>query len=326
MNAPHSPHRLTEPVADGCGPQSPPLEAVLRTGPFHAALRAAVERRGLSLGRLESRLRRQGTPVTAATISAWQSGKYRPERPHALAALAALETILELHPGDLVALLKPPKPRGRWQHSSHRRPSLSAAWAGRLDPLLHSVDAAWSRHLTSLSSQHRMHCDAEGRVHRMWDRLVLRAEEDGPDRYVLGYTADHPSPPPVLRPVTPQRLGPSVADADEGTLLATLLFERPLARGETVIIEYTTEHTHDRPRAEQSLLHLQGPVRDCVLEVCFDPAAVPTRCRSFHSLPTHDGLSPEATTEQPLRIGPGLRAHTVGLDLPPSDFGIRWDW
>ncbi|MEU9119097.1 transcriptional regulator [Streptomyces sp. NPDC048506] len=313
---------LARPDTDG-GLRPPPhqLTPLPRSGSFCEALRAAVAARGLSLSRLEDRLRQRGAAVTAATISAWQSGRYQPERPHALAALEELEGILGLAPGALAALLTPPKPRGRWLNSVADRPSMAESWSGQLDRALSAVDARWNSHLTCLSLHYRLEVDGSRRAHLIWHRMVLRADTEGPDRYIVGYRPDHPSPPPVVRPASLQRLGVVHGVPEDGTLAAEFLFDRPLSRGETVIVEYTLEHTTARPAAEKVVLHLQGPVHDCVIEVWFDPAAPPARCYAFRTARPHTGMRVRS-----LRLANGRHVHSVGLDLSPSDVGVRWDW
>ncbi|MEU6645210.1 transcriptional regulator [Saccharomonospora sp. NPDC046836] len=81
------------------------LESLLATGPFAAALRAAIRARGLGLERIQYRLRSRGAPVSLATLSHWQSGRCRPERAGSLAALRCLEEVLEVPQGALMRLL-----------------------------------------------------------------------------------------------------------------------------------------------------------------------------------------------------------------------------
>lgn len=86
-------------------------------GPFAVSLRAAIRARGLGLERIRYRLRARGTPVSLATLSHWQSGRCQPERPESLAALAALEEILEVPRGSLTGLL------ARHHRHPHRGPA-----------------------------------------------------------------------------------------------------------------------------------------------------------------------------------------------------------
>jgi hypothetical protein len=66
----------------------------LRQGPaspFAGALRAAIQASGLSLDRLQHRLRERGVTISVATLSYWQSGRSQPQRSQSLVALRHLE-------------------------------------------------------------------------------------------------------------------------------------------------------------------------------------------------------------------------------------------
>lgn len=90
------------------------LDRLLSDGPFAVALRAAIRVRGLGLDRIRYRLRGRGTTVSLATLSHWQSGRCRPERPESLEALKSLEDILNVPDGSLSKLLGPPRVRTRF--------------------------------------------------------------------------------------------------------------------------------------------------------------------------------------------------------------------
>ncbi|SEF36794.1 hypothetical protein SAMN05421837_111215 [Amycolatopsis pretoriensis] len=90
------------------------LGHLLAAGPFDVALRAAIRARGLGLDRIRYRLRGRGTTVSLATLSHWQSGRCRPERPESLEALRNLEDILNVPDGSLSKLLGPPRGRTRF--------------------------------------------------------------------------------------------------------------------------------------------------------------------------------------------------------------------
>ncbi|MEV4144685.1 transcriptional regulator [Amycolatopsis sp. NPDC049691] len=90
------------------------LGHLLAAGPFDVALRAAIRARGLGLDRIRYRLRGRGTTVSLATLSHWQSGRCRPERPESLEALRNLEDILNVPDGSLSRLLGPPRGRTRF--------------------------------------------------------------------------------------------------------------------------------------------------------------------------------------------------------------------
>src|SRR5690242_21087060 len=81
------------------------LDTALRGGPFHVALRAAIAARGLPLQRVQHHLSRHGVKVGVTSLSYWQQGARRPQRPESLRAVRALEEILHLPDESLIRLL-----------------------------------------------------------------------------------------------------------------------------------------------------------------------------------------------------------------------------
>lgn len=90
------------------------LVRLLETGPFADALRLAIRARGLGLDRIRYRLRAKGSSISLATLSHWQSGRCRPERPESLLVLKNLEEVLGVPAGSLARLLGPPRGRARY--------------------------------------------------------------------------------------------------------------------------------------------------------------------------------------------------------------------
>ena len=305
--------------------QPEPLARLLDDGPFDAALRAAIRARGMSLARLQDRLQRAGVPVSAATLSCWQSGRYQPERAHARAALPVLERILDLPAGALAALVGPPKPRGRWLHDVRDRPSVAESWwddPGDVAHALAALDTRWSPYLTCLSRHQRVELDGHGRERLMWSQQVLRAECDGPDRFVALYLFDQPAgEPPRLTPRTPCRVGRSVAAADGRFTGVELLFGRALTRGETAVVAYTVAQAHPRHVSDSVVIRQQVPARTYLLEVCFDAGALPAACHAFQS--DESGVE---ISRRSLRLDADRAVHAFGQDLNPGRFGIRWTW
>jgi hypothetical protein len=298
---------------------SPQLAHLLRTGPFHEALRTAITESGLGLERIQDRLRRLGSEVSLASLSSWQSGRYRPERPRSLAALRAMERVLAVPDGSLVALLGPPRPRGRWLPGTRR--ALEEVWPREAADALRDVDTRWDASLTRISTQNRVELDEFGCTRSKWTRQLLRADCDGPDRWVTLYQSERPGPPPEIVIAPPCRPGAAVTRTDNGLLATEILFDRPLARGETIIIEYTLKLPSPRPFSTfiETALHL--PVREYVLEARFHPAAVPAAC---HSYQVTDGAP--SPTERLLRIDAAGSVHAVLLETGPCRLGLRWTW
>lgn len=299
------------------------LRALLDTGPFPAALRAAIAVRGLGLERLRDRLRGRGVTVSLATLSYWQSGRSRPERRDSLLALRHLEAVLEVPDGALASLLGPPRRRGRWTQGLGGLPTIGALWPdpAPVENALGQVDTTWDERLTRLSQHDRVHIGPEGGELAYVSRQVLRAEADGPDRWVLMiHTDDHRHPAPTVRPLRNCSLGRVVESPDSGLTVAELLFHRPLRRGETVITEHEIAHAPPGPADGNYERKFRLPVREYVLEVCFDPARLPEYCEQY----TRDERGIEDS--KPVTPDAGHAVHGVALNFGPGCYGFRWGW
>ena len=135
---------------------------LLATGPFPDALRAAIKTSRLSLDRIQHRLGLRGITISVATLSYWQSGRRRPERPESLEALRHLEAVLGVPPSALTALLGPPRPRGRRSRPTRVLP-IDALWSRRerLASLLARVDISSDCRLGRLSQHDRIEVAAD---------------------------------------------------------------------------------------------------------------------------------------------------------------------
>jgi transcriptional regulator with XRE-family HTH domain len=290
---------------------------------FAGALRDAIQARGLGLERIQERLRAEGFSVSLATLSYWQTGRSRPERRESLAALAELEKILEVEPGSLAALVGPPRPRGRHLHKSQEAHALGAFWSEQdlITDLAQGVDTRWDERLTRLSQHDRVNVGPERGEVSFLVRQVLRAEADGPDRYVVIVRLDELEHPlPLVTAVRNCRLGRVVEHVESAFLLAELLFDRPLAKGETVITEHALHNYPPFPTATNYERKFRLPVREYVLEVCFDPAALPRAVYQFQQM---DGQTEQVT---PYEVDVGNSVHAIALDYGPGRYGFRWDW
>jgi hypothetical protein len=296
--------------------------------PFHEALRAAIAASGLSLDRIQDRLLRRGTPVASATLSSWQSGRYQPERQRSLAALTVLEDVLRLPPGALTGLLGPPRPRGRWLPPDTDHPGLAQAWSDHRDltTAFAALDTRWDDSLTRLSCHNRVDVGADRRIRSMTSRRLLRAEADGADRWIALYRLDAPGPLPHFRLAAPARLGTLIELPAEGLVAAELLFDRRLARGETVIVDYTVEHRDPRPYSQRAETTIHVPMREHLLEVRFAKGSLPRTCYSFRTAGLASYSNAPRPREQQLRLDASGTVHAVALGAGPCRLGIRWVW
>ncbi|RKT53934.1 hypothetical protein C8E97_2522 [Saccharothrix australiensis] len=296
--------------------------------PFADALRSAIRAKGLSLERIQHKLRSRGVAVSIAALSYWQSGRRRPERPDSLTAVGHLEEILEVGEGGLSTLLGPPRPRGK----ARPRVRLTGpeGWAAAGDyesmaELLADVDTSTDQDLTRLSLRDQVELAMDGSTRRVRSRQVLRAERAGVDRVLLGYDTRLPGDPlPVIGTLRSCRLGRVSADPRNGLMIAELLFDRPLRRGERTAVEYELIHvaphhpTYDNTYSRR----FRHPVREYVLEVRYDSRCRPVRCEQF----TSDLAGGEPVDARETPVDTWGYAYAVALDFGPGVVGLRWQW
>lgn len=288
---------------------------------FAVILRAAIRARGLGLERIRDRLRAQGVSVSLATLSYWQSGRSRPERRESMTAIELLEGVLELPAGRLIASLGPPRRRGRWLSTVPVSPEVAAFWPrpDAVEEAVSEVDIRWDERLTRISQHDRVFVSAGGGEQSYHSRQVLRAEADGPDRWVvIMHLDEHDRPLPTIRPLRHCHLGRTVLRPADGLLVAELLFDRPLRKGETVITEHELENSAPYPPAGNYERKFRLPVREYVLEVCFDPARLPVNCVRYSQLDEADEIAQQ--------VEPSGSVHGVVLNFGPGRYGFRWDW
>lgn len=259
-------------------------------GAFPAALRAAITASGLSLERIQYRLRLRDVRVSVPTLSNWQSGRRHPERAESLRAVAGLEQVLHLPSGALLDLLEPPRPRGR----ALRVPTSADTH------LLSTVDA--EARLLRLSQHDTVVVAATGRPTLLRTRHVFRARQDGADRWVDVWHHGTAAGPVTTAAHRHCRTGSTGVDRRARLAAAELVLDTPLRKNTTAITEYRVEFPEPGGPAGRFFRRFSLPVREYVLEIRFDAAALPTRCRR--------GRSGEVL--EPSRTG---SVHLVELDV-----------
>ncbi|MBW4716841.1 helix-turn-helix transcriptional regulator [Saccharothrix obliqua] len=301
------------------------VEVLLRTGPFHAALRAAVQRSGLTLERLRDRLARRGIHVSVSTLSYWRLGRSRPERADSLRAVQAIETILGLPRHSLEALLGPPRPRGRWVS----RTRSSARYGRMLEPaqsLAETVEALVGPSDGALrlwSQDDAATVDATGAIRVVHTRQVLRAVTGHPDRYLAVYCADAGTPSEALgaEAVANCRLGRVRRHPGAPVIAAELLFDYTLRTGQTHLLEYRFT-VADGAQSRDYRRAFRYPVGTYVLSVGFTAPRLPVRCYAL----AQPGVDAALVHGDDLPLTPGRTLHLTAADVRPGVLGIGWDW
>ncbi|ONI76037.1 PE-PGRS family protein [Actinosynnema sp. ALI-1.44] len=295
------------------------MRRLLRTGPFDVAFDAAIEASGLTMERLCGRLAADGVTLSRTAISYWRTGRSRPERDESLVALGGLEQILGLPPASLVALLGGRRPRGR---SAGRPPGTLSRQAllPSCGPLLAGLETASDGHLDFLSVNDTLIVDENTGEHRQRTRLVLRANADRVDRYVVCHEIDDPAyPPSELVGVAYSRLGRLRRDTASRSLVAEFLFDRPLNRGDHAVIEYALRLPMGQP-LDHVYRRFSRPTRLYTAQLRF-VGPQPGRVRRYDRA----GLrGPEKYTED-LWLGAAGTTALVAPSVRPGTVGVRWE-
>ncbi|MGI5449162.1 hypothetical protein ACQEVM_26015 [Streptomyces sp. CA-243310] len=301
------------------------LPRLLRAGPFHLALRAALTARGLPLHRVQHRLAARGIKLGVTSLSYWQQGARRPRRAESLRAVRALEEILELPGGTLSRLLDTPgdtsaetmRPPGR----SYR--SLVSVGAA-VEELLAKMELPSDGGLHTVGHHERVRIGAAGELVGRVSQHVVRAHRDGVDRYLAVHHGDPGCDPARIRVRAEEncRTGRVRWHREAEVVVAELLFDARLRAGDTYVFGYGFEDGTGG-RCTEYVRGFSYTGGQYMLQVRFDEAALPVRCRRFS------------------RSGPGARRDGL-TDLTPSGrhravhlleegvrrgiLGIAWDW
>lgn len=280
---------------------------------YAETLRKAIEERGLSLERIADHLSERGVSMSAATLSYWQSGRSAPQRKSSMAALPHLEAVLGLCPGGLSAALPPARARSR----RHDVRGLDVVWPEVAHAaVLGRLDTRWDAELDRVSVHDVLRIGPDQRQVGLVVRQAMRARTDGPDRRVVMHSQhDTSAGLPRIRPQRGCVLGRVEHDSAAGVIGAELLFHRPLHRGETVLVEYDVVSSGRGPRELAYTRRLRLPMRQYLLEIEFDPLALPASVVAFT----------EGRT-QPIMLDADRRVHLLHTDTAPGTTGIRWSW
>ncbi|WP_217368172.1 hypothetical protein [Kitasatospora sp. MMS16-BH015] len=321
-----APVAATPVAATPSAAQLAPVAAPPRpAGTFAETLHTAIEASGLSLDRLRSALAQQGVRVSVTTLSYWRRGRSQPERATSLRAVHLLEELLGLPHATLSALLGPPRPRGRWvTPAATDSLPVEEIWPGEdeIYGVFAELDAPPTGELERLSIHDSYYVDAERRGSLLRMRQVVRATVSGVSRCLVVHKADEEATGcPEITSVRHARLGRVRRRPESGLLVAELLLDRPLGQGDSTVLEYEVEIPPGAP-ATTYARRFAVPVREYVLQVHFDPAAVPAHCEQYD----RDPGTEEDSRRRQLWIGASASAHVLALDQAPGQVGIRWEW
>jgi hypothetical protein len=300
------------------------LESVLRGGPFHVALRAAIAARGLPLQRVQHHLSRYGVKVGVTSLSYWQQGARRPQRPESLRAVRALEEILQLPDESLIRLLAraddhpgPERPSGRSYRSVVEASDV-------LERLLGELRVPLDGGVHTVGHHERVRVGAGRELLGRESQHIVRAHKDGVDRYVAVHHGDPGCAPErmAVRALENCRSGRVRWDRETGVLVAELLFDTWLRSGDTYLFRYG----FDDGTAGECTEYVRGfrsTGGQYALQVRFDERALPLRCHRFSQ---HSAAAPRSGRQILPLSGPHRSVHLVEPRVRTGVVGIGWDW
>ncbi|MET7656545.1 MULTISPECIES: hypothetical protein [unclassified Streptomyces] len=306
---------------------SPELDTALRGGPFHVALRAAIAARGLPLQRVQHHLSRYGVKVGVTSLSYWQQGARRPQRPESLRAVRALEEILHLPDESLIRLLAEPDGGdgatvpGQSAGRSYR--SLLEA-SGILEQLLGELECPIDGGLHTLGHHERVRIGSRRELLGRESQHIVRAHRDGVDRFVAVHHGDPGCAPErmTVHALENCRAGRVRRHHGTGVLVAELLFDTRLRAGDTFLFRYGVEDgTADVSREYVRGFGAAGG--QYALQIRFDENAVPVRCHRFTQ---HSAAAPRGGRQELPLSGRHRSVHLVEPRVRSGMVGIGWDW
>ncbi|MFI8432257.1 hypothetical protein ACIGJO_00670 [Streptomyces sp. NPDC079020] len=300
------------------------LAQVLHTGPFHLALRTALSVRGLPLQRVQHHLAHRGIKVGVTSLSYWQQGARRPRRAESLRAVRALEEVLSLPGNSLLRLLETGDAPADGERPAARSYRSLLEASGAVERLLAAMESPVDGGLHTVGHQERVRIGAGRELAGRDSEHVVRAHRDGVDRYLAVHRGDPGCEPSriTVRARENCRTGRVRWDGDSGVLVAELLFDTRLRAGETYLFGYGFDDGTGGPSGEYVRGFTFGGGQ-YVLQIRFDEAALPVRCRRF--VQASAGAARGARTDLTL-TGRHRTVHLVEQGVRPGLVGIDWDW
>ncbi|MFJ5258932.1 hypothetical protein ACIQAC_00445 [Streptomyces sp. NPDC088387] len=299
------------------------LDTVLRGGPFHVALRAAIAARGLPLQRVQHHLTRHGVKVGVTSLSYWQQGARRPQRPESLRAVRALEEILQLPEESLIRLLADADEERTGKRAAARSYRSLVEASGILEQLLGELDAPIDGGLHMLGHHERVDIGAQRELLGRESHHIVRAHREGVDRFVAVHHGDPGCVPDrmTVRALENCRTGRVRRHHETGVLVAELHFDTRLRAGDTYLFRYTVED--GTANACHEYVRGFGPAGgQYALQVAFHEHALPLRCHRFTQ---HSAAAPRSGRQE-LPLTAHHSVHLVEPRVRSGIVGIGWDW
>lgn len=282
--------------------------------PFARALDAALRKGDVRLSWLSQYLGLVGTPVTAAALSYWRTGRSRPKG-RSIQAVVNIEDVLDLPPGSLLDQLGHDVSALSMHRGLHTARDLLTAMTAldsvRINSLrdirVHAVWLTW----------HRRDPTHKSRLDHIFAGQVVK----GPITQIPVFAWGDPAPGPMivgLEPLFAARLEEPIADDQERLMVAYLLLDRPVDTGESVVFGFSAIYSGSSIPTESLERRILDPADCVVLELQFDVPPSGT-VQKFYV----DDLGRHSIDQPVSQFGGSATAGFV--NAPVGQAGMHWE-
>lgn len=288
---------------------------------FAKRLDAAFETAGLSSAAMVEALRTEDHSITAATLSYWRSGKRRPGRRASIDTIRAMERILGVDSGELLALTTGGKERGAGS-TYHPVDYGRDAYTARIIDLRTALGLPDGGATRILRAHDTLVLDERGIRRRRETRLLLQAREDGVTCTAIGQLDRRGNDGPgIVETHTLGRVGAVGVDRDLRMLLTRIDLPRPLRLLDTVDVELITHYPDGAASSHGHEQWTEFTMHEYVLNLHFHENKLPVHIEAF-ATPRAPVPTDVSRVRQPTLHG--TFAQAVFLDLPPGAGGMQW--
>lgn len=285
---------------------------------FAEALRDAIQSRGVTLARLHERLLDRGNPVSMATLSYWRSGARRPEGAQSLAAIAEIEQLLNLDPGDLLDRLGPTMRTGPLGSTSF--PFDEEELEGRVREMFFTLGAVYPDPTRELTIHAVTDVGRDGQAVRRTTRLIVQATSGVVSSVpFVELSPGDPFPAPAFRALGGGRIAATASHASRE--LHGFLFEldQPISAPNSALIEWSVEYADGSPVIDETGHGIAWQARELVVWTRFDPENVP----DWYAVAE---MTAEGTVVTPKSLDGATSVHAVRRSFGPGSLSIRWGY
>jgi hypothetical protein len=280
---------------------------------FAQALDDAIAGRQVTLVWLRDRLSDRGSPVSLTTLSYWRSGHRHPEGAGSLAAIGAIEDLLGLAPGALVATVGPSRRTG--PVPAPEIPIEDEAIRIATEETLEALGAAPATALRDVTAQVVADVDERGAIARRSVRILAQSTSGTIEELPWIEVAPAPtSSVPRFSDLVGARITRTHRHPGGQVNGFAFELERAVTAPDTALFEFVAELDADYPHETEVAHFVTRPARETLIWVRFHPDHLPQWCRE------------QAGDEEPrpLELGAGRSVHAVRSGFGPGILSVTW--